>query len=324
MSEDLDKTLRPQSFDDYIGQDRIKNNLRIAIQAAKSRKEPLDHVLFSGPAGLGKTSLSFIIANELGSEMSLTTGPALTSGKTGDLAGILTKLNDGDVLFIDEIHSLSSDLKEFLYTAMEDCRIDITIGNGANARTMAIDLSPFTLIGATTREDRLEKAFLDRFFISETLEPYSLEDSALIAKRTALKFKIKIDEEAADQVAKVSRGVPRRINRLVRRCRDFVQVKGHESLSYDIVIQALESMEVDPSSGLEKKEREILEYLSKRKRPVGLKSLGKALNLGEKSIEEVYEPYLIEQGYIAISTAGRSLTLEGFRAIGGSVQGKLC
>jgi holliday junction DNA helicase RuvB len=318
--DDIDRALRPLSFDDFIGQDLIKENLSISIQAATRRGGVLDHVVFSGPPGLGKTTLSHIIANEMNANIECVSGPILE--KTGDLAGILLKLEDKDILFIDEIHRMRIDVEECLYSAMEDRKIDILLGQGTNAKTMTIDLKPFTLVGATTREDLLSKPFRDRFFINETLEPYSVEESTRIAERTAGKLKITLTIGAAKKVAVASRGIPRKVNKFMRRLRDVAEIKGDGRITEDIATRGLERLGVD-QFGLERDERKILEALSTRRRGIGLKSLAKTLNMGEKSIEEVYEPYLLTKGYLAIDKNGRHITSKGLDVIRAVRQGKL-
>lgn len=315
----LDKALRPLTFDDFIGQNQIKENLKIYVAAAKarrSRKEAgiLDHVLFSGPPGLGKTTMANIIGNELSAEVKTTSGPALE--KTGDLAGILAKIEEGDILFIDEIHRLRIEIEEFLYSAMEDGKIDIVLGSGpTSSRTMTINIHPFTLIGATTREDLLTKAFRDRFGINETLELYDIADTTRIAQRSARLLNNAITEKAAILIARASRGVPRNVNRYIHRIRDVAEVLGDGSITEAIAEKGLRMQGID-ESGLGENERKILKLLSEYPKGVGLKTLARTLNIGDKAIEEVYEPFLLAEGLIQITSKGRAITSKGKSVIG--------
>lgn len=297
--------LRPTKLSEFIGQDRIKNNLRICIKASKERGEPLEHVLFTGLPGLGKTTLAIIIANELGTRFVHTTGPALE--RAGDLAGILTNLSRGDVLFIDEIHRLSAPVEEYLYSAMEDFSISITLDKGPHARTIKLQLQPFTLIGSTTRESLLSEPFRARFGIIERLEPYSVESLVEILKRSAKLLNISLSEEAAEMLSKASRGIPRLANRLIRRARDFAQVKNTNNVDAAIVKETLGSLEID-DLGLSAVDRKIISILLEAKdKPIGLKTLSAAIGESEENIEEVYEPYLIQLGLVQKTAKGRKI-----------------
>lgn len=319
MTDDIDKALRPPTFKDFVGQDQVKKNLSIYVQASNKRRErkesswALDHVLFSGLAGLGKTTLANIIAYEVGSTLKTTSGPILE--KAGDLAGILTKLEPGDVLFIDEVHRLKIEVEEFLYSAMEDYKIDIVLGSGAtSSKTVTLALKPFTLIGATTREDLLTKPFRDRFGIHETLNLYSLEESIQIANRSAGILGVEIDGAGSSLIAKASRGVPRNINKFVRRLRDVAEIEGEGIITESIARLGLKMQGID-DNGLGENERKILNALVNYPKGVGLKTLARTLNLGDKTIEEVYEPFLLAQGLIKITSKGRALTEKGAKTI---------
>ena len=325
-AEDLDRALRPQSFKDFIGQNDIKNNLSIYTEAAKLRKERgehdwvLDHTLFCGPPGLGKTSLSYIIAKEMEAKIECTSGPVIE--KPGDLAGILTKLEEGDILFIDEIHRMRTEIEEFLYSAMEDNKIDIVIGNGTSSRTMELTLSPFTLVGATTREDLLTKPLRDRFGINEALELYSLEETKLIAKRSARLLGTDIDEEAQELIGKASRGVPRQINNFIKRLRDVAQVKGSKIINKEIAKIGLKMLRID-EHGLGDKERKILKLIYDSRKGIGLKNIARSLGIGEQAVENVYEPFLLSQGFIKVTANGRVITHKGLSALGIPSQKKI-
>ena len=312
-SEDLevDRTLRPQKLDDYCGQEHIKQSLRILIEAAQSRGECLDHVIFSGPPGLGKTTLATVIANELGTQIKTTSGPAIA--RTGDLAAILTNLQPGDVLFIDEIHRLNHSVEEVLYPAMEDFALDIVIGKGPAARSIRLDIPKFTLVGATTRSGMLTGPLRDRFGISFRLDYYSVDDLAKIVTRSASILNVPIDHESALVIASRSRGTPRLANRLL----DYAQVKGSGSIDIDICRAALEFFEID-ELGLDWMDIRILETLARtfRGRAVGLTTIASAIGEDPNTLEDVYEPYLLQRGLIIRTPQGRMATLETYRHLG--------
>lgn len=316
-SEDLevDRTLRPQKLDDYCGQEHIKQSLRILIEAAQSRGESLDHVIFSGPPGLGKTTLATVIANELGTQIKTTSGPAIA--RTGDLAAILTNLQPGDVLFIDEIHRLNRSVEEVLYPAMEDFALDIVIGKGPAARSIRLDIPKFTLVGATTRSGMLTGPLRDRFGISFRLDYYSVDDLAKIVTRSASILNVPIDHESALVIASRSRGTPRLANRLLKRVRDYAQVKGSGSIDIDICRAALEFFEID-ELGLDWMDIRILETLARtfRGRAVGLTTIASAIGEDPNTLEDVYEPYLLQRGLIIRTPQGRMATLETYRHLG--------
>ena len=309
VSEDknLDITLRPKRFCDFIGQELVKKNLRIYIEASKKRGDVLDHILFSGPQGLGKTTLSQIIANEINFDIKATSGPVLV--KPGDLAGILTNLKQGDILFVDEIHRLNTTIEEYLYSAMEDYSIDILIDQGPNARSVKIKLPRFTLVGSTTREGLLTPSFRARFGVLEKLDFYSWVELQEIAIKSAKILEIEIDERSAEMIAKSSRGTPRIVNRFVRRIRDVAQVKNCDKITEDIVEIGLEMLGVD-KNGLGGMDRKILQAIIKHggRGPVGLKTVAVSVNEQEDTIEEVYEPFLIQKGYLSKTPRGRIAT----------------
>lgn len=316
-SEDLDveRTLRPQRLDDYCGQDHIRQSLRILIQAAQSRGECLDHVIFSGPPGLGKTTLAAVVANEMGAQIKTTSGPAIA--RTGDLAAILTNLQPGDVLFIDEIHRLNRSVEEILYPAMEDFALDIVIGKGPAARSIRLDIPRFTLVGATTRSGMLTGPLRDRFGISFRLDYYSIEDLAEIVIRSATILGVQIDRDSAREIASRSRGTPRLANRLLKRVRDYAQVRGSGPIEYGIAREALEFFEID-ELGLDWMDIRILETLVKtfRGRPVGLTTLASAVGEDPNTLEDVYEPYLLQRGLIVRTPQGRVATPVAFDHLG--------
>ncbi|MEM9720341.1 MAG: Holliday junction branch migration DNA helicase RuvB [Bacteroidota bacterium] len=304
---DEDKQLRPQLLEDFTGQKKITDNLKIFIEAAKMRGEALDHVLLHGPPGLGKTTLSFIIAHELGSDITTTSGPVLE--KPGDLAGLLTNLERGDVLFIDEIHRLSSVIEEYLYSAMEDFKIDIMVETGPNARSIEIALNPFTLVGATTRAGLLTSPMLARFGINARLEYYDAETLKKIVQRSSGVLQVPIEAEAALEIARRSRGTPRIANRLLRRSRDFAQVKGDGIITLAIAKTTLSALEVD-ESGLDDMDNKILLTIIDKFKggPVGLNSIAASVGEEPDTLEEVYEPYLVMEGFIKRTARGRMAT----------------
>lgn len=305
--KDFEKALRPLSFEDFTGQFKIVANLRVFVTAAKNRNEPLDHVLLHGPPGLGKTTLSHIIANELGSGLKITSGPVLD--KPSDLAGLLTNLEEGDVLFIDEIHRLNPIVEEYLYSAMEDFRIDIMLDSGPNARSVQISLSPFTLIGATTRSGLLTSPLRARFGINSRLEYYDAKLLTDIVQRSAGILKTPIDEVAAFEIARRSRGTPRIANMLLRRTRDFAEVKGNGTITLDIAQFALNALDVDVNGLDEMDNRILLTIIEKFKGgPVGLSTIATACGEESETIEEVYEPFLIQEGYLKRTSRGRMAT----------------
>ena len=312
---DLEKRLRPLSFDDFSGQDQILENLKIFVQAANQRNEALDHTLFHGPPGLGKTTLANILANELQVGIKITSGPVLD--KPGDLAGLLTNLEERDVLFIDEIHRLSPIVEEYLYSAMEDFKIDIMIESGPNARTVQINLNPFTLIGATTRSGLLTAPMRARFGISSRLQYYTTELLTTIVERSAAIFKMPISMEAAIEIAGRSRGTPRIANALLRRVRDFAQIKGNGTIDIEIARYALKSLNVD-AHGLDEMDNTILTTIIDKFKggPVGLGTLATAVSESSETIEEVYEPFLIQEGFIMRTPRGREVTDKAYKHLG--------
>ena len=312
---DLEKKLRPLSFDDFAGQDQILENLKVFVQAANQRNEALDHTLFHGPPGLGKTTLANILANELQVGIKITSGPVLD--KPGDLAGLLTNLEERDVLFIDEIHRLSPIVEEYLYSAMEDFKIDIMIESGPNARTVQINLNPFTLIGATTRSGLLTAPMRARFGISSRLQYYSTELLTTIVERSATIFKMPISMEAAIEIAGRSRGTPRIANALLRRVRDFAQIKGNGTIDIEIARYALKALNVD-AHGLDEMDNKILTTIIDKFKggPVGLTTLATAVSESSETIEEVYEPFLIQEGFIMRTPRGREVTDKAYKHLG--------
>lgn len=311
----IESKLRPSELNEYIGQDKAKNNLKVYIEAAKSRNEPLDHVLFYGPPGLGKTTLACIIANEMGVNIKITSGPAIE--KPGEMAAILNNLKENDVLFIDEIHRLNRQVEEVLYPAMEDYAIDIMIGKGATARSIRLDLPKFTLVGATTRAGLLTAPLRDRFGVINKLEFYSVEQLKDIIVRSAKVLEVEIDIDGAKEIAKRSRGTPRLANRLLKRVRDFAQVKYDGAITKEVSDYALNVLEVD-KYGLDNGDRTILETIINKFSggPVGLDTLAAAIGEDAGTLEDVYEPYLIKNGFINRTPRGRVVTELAYSHVG--------
>ena len=311
----IENHLRPQMLADYIGQEKAKETLKIYIEAAKARKEPLDHVLFYGPPGLGKTTLAGIIANEMNVNLKITSGPAIE--KPGEMAAILNNLQEGDVLFVDEIHRLNRQVEEVLYPAMEDYAIDIMIGKGAGARSIRLDLPKFTLVGATTRAGMLTAPLRDRFGVMNRMEFYTVEELKTILLRSARVLEVGIDEKGADALARRSRGTPRLANRLLKRVRDFAQVKYEGEITEEVANDALDLLDVD-KAGLDQSDRRILLVMIEKclGGPVGLDTLAAAIGEDAGTIEDVYEPYLLMNGFIQRTPRGRIVTNHAYRHLG--------
>ncbi|AMC11667.1 ATP-dependent DNA helicase RuvB [Lutibacter profundi] len=317
---EVEKKLRPLTFDDFTGQEQVLENLKIFVEAANLRGEALDHTLFHGPPGLGKTTLAHILANELNVGLKITSGPVLD--KPGDLAGLLTNLTERDVLFIDEIHRLSPIVEEYLYSAMEDYRIDIMIETGPNARTVQIDLEPFTLIGATTRSGLLTAPMRARFGISSRLQYYNTELLTTIVQRSATILKVPVSMESAIEIAGRSRGTPRIANALLRRVRDFAQIKGDGNINIEIAKYALNALNVD-AHGLDEMDNKILTTIIDKFKggPVGITTIATAVGENTETIEEVYEPFLIQEGFIMRTPRGREVTELAYKHLG-KIKGK--
>ena len=313
--ERSEMTLRPQKLEDYIGQKKATDNLKIFIEAAKLRMEPLDHVLFYGPPGLGKTTLAGIISNEMGVDIRITSGPAIE--RAGDLAAILTNLNENDVLFIDEIHRLNRSVEEVLYSAMEDFALDIIIGKGPSARSIRLDIAKFTLIGATTRAGSLSAPLRDRFGVSCKFEMYTTEELKKIIGRSAELLGVTADEQSMEEMATRSRGTPRVANRMLKRVRDFSQVKGNGVIDIDITQKALDALGVD-HMGLESLDREILRTIIERFKggPVGIDTIAASIGEERVTIEDVYEPYLIQAGFLHRTQKGRVVSAQAYKHLG--------
>lgn len=312
---ELDNTIRPETIDEYIGQTDVKENIKVFVKAAKMRNEPLDHVLLYGPPGLGKTTLAFIIAHELGTHIKTASGPSIE--KSGDLAAILSSLEPGDVLFIDEIHRMPRYIEEILYPAMEDFSLDIIVGSEGNSRNIKIDLPPFTLVGATTRAGDLSAPLRDRFGIIDKLEYYTVDELTQIVKRTARVLNVQIDDDAAVELAKRSRGTPRIANRLFKRVRDFAMVEGNGIITIDITNQALKRLKVD-KIGLDNTDRELLSAIINKFNggPVGIEALSSSIGEEVTTIEDVYEPFLLQQGLLKRTARGRVATDKAYEVLG--------
>jgi Holliday junction DNA helicase RuvB len=313
--KEFENILRPKSFGDFLGQEQIISNVKVFVKAAKQRSEPLDHVILHGPPGLGKTTLSHIISNELSTNLKITSGPVLE--KAADLAGLLTNLEEGDVLFIDEIHRLNKVIEEYLYSAMEDFKIDLMIDSGPSARSVQIKLNPFTLIGATTRSGLLSAPLRSRFSINFRLEYYSKVILEKIVNRSAEILDIPVDSKAAKEIAKRSRGTPRILNNLLRRVRDFAEVEGNGKITHDISIKSLDALKID-KKGLDEMDNKIIDAIVQKFSggPVGIKTIATACGEEANTIEEVYEPFLVQEGYIKRTQKGRVATEISYKHLG--------
>ena len=313
--KEFENILRPKSFGDFLGQEQIISNVKVFVKAAKQRSEPLDHVILHGPPGLGKTTLSHIISNELSTNLKVTSGPVLE--KAADLAGLLTNLEEGDVLFIDEIHRLNKVIEEYLYSAMEDFKIDLMIDSGPSARSVQIKLNPFTLIGATTRSGLLSAPLRSRFSINFRLEYYSKDVLEKIVNRSAEILDIPVDSKAAKEIAKRSRGTPRILNNLLRRVRDFAEVEGNGKITHDISIKSLDALKID-KKGLDEMDNKIIDAIVNKFNggPVGIKTIATACGEEANTIEEVYEPFLVQEGYIKRTQKGRVATEISYNHLG--------
>ena len=311
----IDNTIRPETIEEYVGQTDVKENIKVFVEAAKMRNEPLDHVLLYGPPGLGKTTLAFIIANELGTHIKTASGPSIE--KSGDLAAILSSLEPGDVLFIDEIHRMPRYIEEILYPAMEDFSLDIIVGSEGNSRNIKIDLPPFTLVGATTRAGDLSSPLRDRFGITSKLQFYTVEELRDIIKRTARVLDVEIEEDAAIELAKRSRGTPRIANRLFKRVRDFAQVKGNGIIDIAITEEALDRLKVD-SIGLDNTDHDLLLAIINKFNggPVGVEAIASSIGEEVTTIEDVYEPYLLQMGLLKRTSRGRLVTDKAYEILG--------
>jgi Holliday junction DNA helicase RuvB len=318
----LDLALRPQTFEEYIGQEKIKANLEIAIGAAKKRKEQMEHVLFHGPSGLGKTTLAYLVAKRLGASIKITSGTALE--KAGDVGSILTGLSDGDILFIDEVHRLNKTIEEVIYPAMENFKLDIIIGKGTAAKTIQINLPRFTLIAATTKISLLSAPFRSRFGMNFRLDFYTNKEIEKILARSADLLGIKMDKESLEVIARASRATPRTANRLLKRARDYAQIKDSPKITLALARESLDMLEVD-HRGLEETDRKILTTIANKfgGGPVGLKTIAAAISEEESTIEDVYEPYLMQIGFLARTPKGRIVTSDGIKHIGGNIQNNL-
>ena len=313
--KEFENILRPKSFGDFLGQEQIISNVKVFVKAAKQRSEPLDHVILHGPPGLGKTTLSHIISNELSTNLKVTSGPVLE--KAADLAGLLTNLEEGDVLFIDEIHRLNKVIEEYLYSAMEDFKIDLMIDSGPSARSVQIKLNRFTLIGATTRSGLLSAPLRSRFSINFRLEYYSKDILEKIVNRSAEILDIPVDSKAAKEIAKRSRGTPRILNNLLRRVRDFAEVEGNGKITHDISIKSLDALKID-KKGLDEMDNKIIDAIVNKFNggPVGIKTIATACGEEANTIEEVYEPFLVQEGYIKRTQKGRVATERSYNHLG--------
>ena len=313
--EKLENSLRPMKLEEYIGQERVKSNLKVYIEAAKNRKDVLDHVLLYGPPGLGKTTLASIISNEMGTNLKVTSGPAIE--KPGEMAAILNNLNEGDVLFVDEIHRLNRQVEEVLYPAMEDFAIDIVIGKGASARSIRLDLPHFTLVGATTRAGLLTAPLRDRFGVVSHLEFYTTEELEKIIRRSAQVLGVEIDEEGAHELARRSRGTPRLANRMLKRVRDFAQVRYDGRITREVADYALNLMDVD-KDGLDRNDRLILSTIINKfgGGPVGIETIAAAIGEDAGTLEDVYEPYLVQNGFINRTPRGRMASVHAYDCLG--------